>query len=373
MSTSPINVPVPSIPELSQNAARLLQQQLATAVQTTRPADLGTADLELARSALQALAFVQAVGVHGTYRYLRDYIARQAIPSQATDEFLDGWLASYKMARLEGSAATGTLAGTGVNGSLLPAGTLLQTRDARQYRTTADAVVASGAITPAVIALVPGQAANIGDGTVLVLISPVAGIDSTFTAPGGVSGGTEPEKDEEAQYRLSQRLGSEPMGGSPADYARWALKVPGITRAWGIRNPAGATSAGVIVMADGNEDGLPTTGQLQAVTDYIRDPRRGPPDELFVLAPTLVPVPWTIHLAPDTAAIRAGVQAALRDLFIREAYPGGSIPHSHAVEAISAVVGEYNHTISSPTIVSGGFFTAGNYNRLLTLGIVTFA
>lgn len=373
MSTSPINVPVPSIPELAQNAARLLQQQLAGAVQTTRPADLGTADLELARSATQALAFVQAVGVHGLYRYLRDFIARQAVPSQATEEFLDAWLASYGMARGEGSAATGTLAGTGVTGSLLPAGTLLQTRDGRQYRTTADAAVAAGVVTPPVIALVPGLAANVGDGTVLALISPVAGIDSTFTAPGGVSGGTEPEDDTAASARLTQRLSSEPMGGSPADYARWALKVAGITRAWGVRNPAGATSAGVIVMADGNAGGLPTTGQLQAVMDYIRDPKRGPPDELFVIAPVLVPVDWVIHLAPDTAAIRAGVTAALRDLFVREAYPGGSIPHSHAVEAISAVVGEYNHTISAPAIVSGGFFTVARFNHLLTLGSVAFA
>lgn len=371
-AVTPLNVPVPSIAELAQNAARLLQQQLADAAQTARPADLGTADLELARSTVQALAFVQAVGVHGAYRYLRDFVARQAVPSKATEEFLDAWLASYGMTRQEASAATGVVAGTGVNASLLPAGTLLQTTDGRQYKTTADAVVASGAISAPVIALVAGSAANVGDGTALQLISPVTGIDSAFTAPGGISGGAEAEDDGAASFRLQQRLSAEPMGGSPADYARWALKVPGITRAWGVRNPAGPTSAGVIVMADGNVDGLPTSGQLAAVMDYIRDPRRGPPDELFVVAPVLVPVPWVIHLLPDTAAIRAGVTAALRDLFAREAYPGGSIPHGHAVEAISAVVGEYNHTISSPAIESGAFFTVDAYNKLLTLGAVTF-
>lgn len=32
-----------------------------------------------------------------------------------------------------------------------------------------------------------------------------------------------------------------------------------------------------------------------------------------------------------------------------------------------------NHTISSPAIVSGGFFTVNSYEKLLMLGTVTFA
>lgn len=371
--TTPLNVAIPSIDELAQNAARLLQQSLADAGQAAMPAELSATDLELSRSTVKALALVQAVGLHGAYRLLRDYIARQAIPVMASDEFLDGWLETYNMPRKEAVAAQGAVSGTGVDASLMPAGTLLQTTDGRQYRTSADAVVQAGAIQAQVIALLPGTAANLADGTPLTLVSPVTGVDSAFTAAAGISGGAEVELDADAVYRLQQRLSSEPMGGSPADYARWALAVPGITRAWGVRNPAGPTTAGVIMMADGNAgSGLPTTGQRDAVLDYIRDPRRGPPDELFVIIPTPVVIDWVIHLSPDTTAIRSAVTEALRDLFFREAVPGGSIPMSHATEAISAVVGEYNHTISTPVITSGGFFTVDNYAKLLMLGTVTF-
>ena len=175
-------------------------------------------------------------------------------------------------------------------------------------------------------------------------------------------------------YRLQQRLSSEPLGGCPADYARWALQVPGITRAWGVRNPAGPTSAGVIIMADGNvAPGLPTIGQRDQVLDYIRDPRRGPPDELFIIIPTLVLINVVVNLSPDTLVIRAGVVAGLKDLFFREAVPGGSIPHGHLAEVISGVVGEYNHTISAPVITSGAFFTVNSFDKLLVLGSVTFA
>lgn len=373
MTTTPLAVAIPTIEQLSQNAARLLQQSLAQATQAAGPSTLSALDLDLARSNIKALAFVQGAGLHGAYRYLRDFIARQAVPSLSSGAFLDGWLSTYGMARKPATAATGTLAGTGVNGTTLPSGTLLQTEGGAQFRTTAGAVVAGGAVAPAVQALVDGAAGNLPAATTLRLVSPVAGIDSAFTATAGLAGGADLESDALALARLAQRLAFPPMGGAPADYARWALEVAGITRAWGIRNPSGPTTAGVIIMADvAGVPALPNTAQRDAVYDYIRDPLRGPPDELFVIIPTLVPVDVEIALYPDSPELRTAVQAALADLFFREAAPGQSIPHSHLVAEISGVVGEYNHTISSPLIESGGFFTAPSFSHLLTLGTVTF-
>jgi len=375
MSTTPLNVPIPSIEALSQNAARLLQQALADAAQNSNTANLSAADLELARSNVKALAFVQGAGLHGAYAYLRDFIARQAIPIKSVKEFLDGWLETYGMKRKDASAATGTAPGTGVDGTLLEAGTLLQAQDGRQYSVVADVVVASGVVTPSLIALLAGADGNLVAGAPLTLVSPVSGINADFTADAvsGLSGGADVESDALAVYRLQQRLANEPMGGCPADYARWALTVSSITRAWGIRNPAGPTSAGVIIMADGNTPhGLPTTTQQTLVLDYIRDPKRGPPDELFVIIPTLDVLDFTIHLDADTTATRAATVAALTDLFFREALPGGSIPMSHATEAVSSVAGEYNHTISVPAITSGGVWAAGGFDHILVLGTVTF-
>jgi uncharacterized phage protein gp47/JayE len=140
-----------------------------------------------------------------------------------------------------------------------------------------------------------------------------------------------------------------------------------------VRTPGGPGSAGVIIMADGNAPpGLPTEAQRLAVMDYIRDPRRGPPDELFVIVPTAVTINVVMSVAPNTQAVRDGVLAALRDLFFREGLPGGSIPQAHLVEAISSVVGEYNHAVVSPVITSGAFFVAPSYSSLLVLGTVTF-
>lgn len=370
-----LNVPIPSVNEATQNAARLLQQSLSQASQTATPAALSSVDLELARSNVKALSFVQGVGLHGAYRYLRDFIARQAIPIYSAGEFLDGWLATYGLVRKEPSAATGTASGTGVNGSVLAAGTVLRDDQGRQYQTSAGVVVsADGIVMPSLIALVPGLASNAVVGLALSLVTTVAGVDSGFTVTAAaLGGGADAETDAQAVYRLQQRLANPPMGGSPADYAGWALQTAGITRAWGVRNPAGPTSAGVIIMADGNAaPGLPSTAQQAAVLAYIRDPKRGPPDELFVIIPTAVTQNWTIQLSPDTATNRAAVIAAVQDLFYREAVPGGSIPHSHVKEVISAAPGEYDHRVIAPVLTEGGVFTVPSYDRLLASGTFTF-
>ena len=370
-----LNVPIPSINEATQNAARLLQQSLAQATQVANPADLNSVDLELARSNTRALAFVEGAGLHGAYRYLRDFIARQAVPIFSSAEFLDGWLSTYGLVRKEPAAAVGLINGTGVAASILATGTLAQDDRGRQYRVTADVAVAvGGAVVASMIALVPGLASNAVAGLKLTLVSPVAGVDSAFTVGvAGLGGGADLETDAQAIYRLQQRLSNEPMGGSPADYARWALQIAGITRAFGVRNPAGPTSAGVIILADGNgAPGLPTAVQQRQVLDYIRDPQRGPPDELFVIIPTPVVKNWTIALSPDTAAIRAAVIAAVQDLFFREAVPGSAIPHSHVKEVISAVTGEVNHTITAPVLTEGGSFTVASYDQLLASGTFTF-
>lgn len=369
-----VNAPIPSIGQATENAARLLQQSLAMAVQASDPSSVLPSDLELARSNVRALAFVNGVGLHGAYRYLRDFIARQAVPGMSAGVFLDGWLDTYSMARKASALASGVATGSGVNGTLLEAGTLLQHEASGwQFRVLADVVVAGGVVSPSLMATQVGAKGNLDAGTQLTLVSTVADIDTTFMLAAGTSGGADEEKDEEALFRLKQRLAFTPMGGSPADYARWALSLPSITRAWGLRNPVGPTSAGVIIMADNNAPyGLPTTGQQDQVYAYITDPRRGPPDELFVIIPTAQVINLSLRLNVDSAATRAAATVALRDLFFRESVPGGSIPHSHLFEVVSSIQGEFDHAFTSPAMTSGGVFTASSFSHLLVLGTITF-
>jgi len=118
--TTPIQVEIPTIRDLKDNAARQLQQALTDASLSADNA-LSVADIKLARSNLDAMAFVQGVGIHGAYRYLKDFIARQAIPTKAVEEYLDGWLEAYGIPRKEARVATGVALGTGEAGYIIEA------------------------------------------------------------------------------------------------------------------------------------------------------------------------------------------------------------------------------------------------------------
>ncbi|CAJ6032077.1 MuW-like tail protein [Burkholderia pseudomallei] len=372
MSTS-VQVAIPTIAELKDNAARQLQQQLtdATIAQGT---ELSATDIALARSNIEAMAFTQGVGIHGAYRYLRDFIARQAIPTKSVGEFLDAWLVAYGLPRKEAKVSQGVALGPGVAGRVLNAGSTLRDDAGQTFTVLADAPVSNdGSVAAKIVCDVPGSAGNLAADTPLELIATVPGVDASFkVGPDGLSGGTDREKDPEAIYRLNQRLANPPRGSAPGDYERWALSVPGITRAWGIRNPSGPTSAGIIIMADNNPPyGLPTEAQRQAVYDYIRDPKRGPPDELFVIVPEPVYVDVVLRTTPDTAATRSAIELELRDLFFREAVPHGRIPHTHLREAVSTAPGEFDHVFVQPTLTEGGFLVAGAF-QILVLRSVAF-
>ncbi|HDR9337220.1 baseplate J/gp47 family protein [Burkholderia multivorans] len=372
MSTS-VQVAIPTIAELKDNAARQLQQGLIDAA-IAQGGELSATDIALARSNIEVQAFVQGVGIHGAYRYLRDFIARQAIPTKAVAEFLDDWLNAYGLPRKEAIVSQGATTGSGVAGAKLAAGNVLRADGDLTFTVLEDASVApDGSITPKVVCDTPGRAGNLAADTPLELVATVPGIDSTFkVGPTGLSGGTDRETDAEAIYRLGQRLANPPRGSAPGDYERWALSVPGITRAWGIRNPSGPTSAGVVIMADNNQPyGLPTELQRQAVYDYIRDPKRGPPDELFVIVPEPVFVDVVLQITPDTDAARDAIELELKDLFFREAVPHGRIPHTHLREAVSTAPGEFDHSFIQPVLTEGGFLVAGAF-QILVLRSVAF-
>lgn len=362
----------PSIDELTHCFAAFLQQSLLQA--QAEGVELTTADLAIARSNTKALAFVEGVGIHGAYVYLEKFIAPQAVPTKSSGWILDEWLIAYGIPRKAGVAASGVAIGTGMPGETLAAGTtFIHRKNGYNYILMHDATAdEDGNVSALLNCELAGVAGNLLPEEQLTLLATDTGFDAGFVVgDAGISDGTDQEKDAEAVYRLAHRLANPPRGSAPSDYERWALMVPGITRAYAVRNPAGPTSMGVIIFADNNPDLLPTDAQKQAVFDFIRDPDRGPPDELFVIIPTPKRINIRAIIDPDTAKIREGIQLELGDLFFRNGEPGGRMPISHINEAFSIAPGEYNHTLLEPVPVPGGFIFATAY-EFLALGDVKF-
>ncbi|MGF6112633.1 baseplate J/gp47 family protein [Pseudomonas frederiksbergensis] len=318
----------------------------------------------LRQSDAQVLARTLGGAAYGLYGYL-DWIAEQILPDKADESTLERIAAlRLNQPRKAAQAASGSVSFTASAGAVLDVDTLLQSSDGRTYKVTASHTTSNGLNSTTIAALDAGSLGNADAGMALIPVQPILGIvGNSFTvlAP-GLIGGVARESLESLRSRVISSYRIIPHGGSTQDYETWALECPGVTRAW-CRSPYEKLGiVNVYIMRDDDPQPVPNAAQLAAVQAYI-EPLRPVTAELHVLPPVQVPVTYKLTLTPDTTAVRAAVEAQLRDLHNREAGLGDTLLISHIREAISSATGESDHTLSAPTVN-----VDADINQLLTFG-----
>lgn len=327
------------------------------------------ADARLRRSVLNVIATVMAGMTHGLYGH-QNFIATTALPSMASDEYLEAWCNIWGIRRKPAANAVGNVTFTGVVGAVIPQGTAVQRGDGVVYRTAIGVTMAGSTAAVAVEADEPGLNGNAAAAVAVTLVSPLGDVQTeAVVAVGGITGGADTEGDDSLRERLLDRIQNPPHGGTKEDYERWALEVPGVTRAWCSPQELGPGTNTVRFAMDATyDDGIPLSADVDAVQAYI-DERRPTTAELFVVAPEATALNITVTgLSPDTPEIRAAVLAELDDMFKRDGEPGGTIYISRIWEAVALAAGERHHRITSPAND-----TAFTTNQLPVRGVVTFA
>jgi uncharacterized phage protein gp47/JayE len=321
----------------------------------------------LRRSDAQVLARAHAGVAYGLYGYL-NWLADQILPDSADEETLVRMAAlRLNEPRKPAQAASGPASFMAAAGGVLDVDTVLQAADGRTYKVTTGVTPVAGLNTTTLEAVDAGTLGNAEAGLVLTLVQPVAGVASTFTvlAP-GLAGGVAQESVEALRARVVRSYRVIAQGGSADDYETWALEVPGVTRAWCRRNYLGPGTVGLFVMRDKDVVPVPNPAQLAEVKAYIEAPRPVTA-ELYVLAPVLLPVLYSIRAVPDTSGVRASIETQLRDLHQREAGLGETLLITHVREAVSGSSGETDHQLTAPVadVVPAP-------NQLLTFGGITW-
>lgn len=343
-------------------------QNLIDRAQGDIEAGLPGADARLRRSNLNVLAGLIAGVSHGLHGHVA-WLADQVIPDTAEVEYLDRWATLWlDQPRKAAAAAQGNITFTGTSGSVIPAGTSLIRADGVEYTTDADATLSGGTATAAVTAVEAGAAGNAIAGVSVTLTTPIAGVTSAATvASGGIVGGSDTESDDDLRVRLLARIKEAPHGGASFDYVNWALEVAGVTRAWVYPQELGIGTVTVRIVRDDDASIIPDAGEVATVQAYI-DALRPVTAQLTVVAPVAVPLDFTLAVTPNTAAVKAAIEAELTDLLRREAEPGGAILLSHLREAISIAAGESNYTMTAPA--ADVTHTTG---QMATMGTITWA
>jgi len=331
----------------------------------------------LQKAVLRVLPTVLAGLTYGEYGYV-DWLSKMFVPWTAEDEYLYGWAALKAVYQKDATAATATfnIASGATNGTVLPAATIITRGDGAVYTTTAAETVSGGAISAPIVASVAGSAGTIVSGATLTIASPIDGIPPTGTGT-PVTPGTDQETDDDLRTRMLLAYAAPPQGGDRADYVQWAEAVSGVTRAWVAPNQMGAGTVSVFFMMDDAESafaGFPqgtngvatneprdaaATGDQLTVANAIYDVQ--PVTALvYATAPTAMPTNFSITLVNNTAAVQAGAEAALTDMFLRLGNVGGTtdpttgdawdpIDPSDWYAALTAVSGIGRFVVNSPT------------------------
>lgn len=321
-----------------------LKQRMVAGVNAALP----EIDANLRYSVVGVLTDVLAGAVHSLYGYL-DWISDQTNLLYCSDDNLDAFGLIWGIDRKEATRAVGTVTMTGKNGSVIPIGTTLQTRNGKQYSVIAEATIASQTATVSVEAAEFGVDWNQAEDVVVTLLNPVSGVDSTGAVI-SIAGGADLESDAAYRARILARIANPPQGGSKADYIAWALAVPGVTRAWcnALENGPG-TVVVRFMMDDAYTDGVPQSGDITIVAAAI-EALRPVTAQVSVVAPATSALAVTVlDLTPDNATTRAAIRAEIADMIARRAEPGGTIYLSDIWESVAQASGVEHFTISVPT------------------------
>lgn len=346
----------------------------------------------LERRVAAEMAMRQGLGAlleEGTFRVVSDVIAgqshgnygavelmsRQILPSTADPEWLERHAAEYLMTRKPAAQAAGFVTVTGSVGATVTAGYVLQRADGVRFLVDATTVLSSSSQDIAVTAESGGAATNCDIGMPLTFTAalPAVNVQAVVADDGdgrGLSGGTDAETDAQLAARIRQRRSNALNGGSVADYVRWTLEVPGVTRVWVREEWLGLGTVGVGFVLDGDPISIiPSPGKVDEVEAYLTDPSRKPVTaKVFPFAPTPKLLDITIALAPNTADVREAVTTALKDLIAREASLGKTHYLSQIVGAISNAVGEDHHELTVPSAD-----VVCQPHEILVLGTITWS
>jgi uncharacterized phage protein gp47/JayE len=318
--------------------------------------------------------YIRATGIAsailGLYQY-QSWGVNQFFPDTADIENLERFGSVRGVNRLPAVRAIGTITFTGNVGTNVPAATVAQTDDGRQYSTTTAGVIGGGgAITVAAQAVNAGAAGNLPDNTTASLQSAPAGIASAAVIA-TMGEGFDAESLASLLERVLDRLRHPPAGGHRHDYVAWAREVAGVTSAFAypLRRGLGTTDVAILT------NGAPSTDELRlTVFNYI-DARSPSGGEFLVLTPTLVTVNVTAEVTlaagTDLADVQDSVESTLASYF-STLKPGDTVNRSRILASITDVPGVTDVNLTAPA-ASAPTLVDATHIELAALGVVAIS
>lgn len=331
---------------------RRLEARMERAIQDVRP-DVAPAAISRAvrtpRGMLAILIRTFAMSLYEAHLHLR-WWGEQYFPDTAEVAQLERHASIWGIARRPATKAIGRASVTGAAGTGIPAGLLLQGSGVLYQVTAAATLDAAGTAILDLEATDAGTIGNAAAGLPLSFVTLVPGLDpqTAIVDSEGIAGGAEVESDGSLQTRVVEKIRAPAHGGAAFDYPVWVQNSFAASQVRTLPNHAGAGTVGVVVaMGTAATPRVPTSAELDAMAAYLETVRPATA-EVILIPVELLPVPVSLSVEPNEAAVRGAAEAAIAAFFAREAKIGERLYRSRLSEAVSAASGEYRHDISVP-------------------------
>lgn len=354
--------------------SRTLRQHVTDAVRAFR-ANLPGADAALARNNLKPTAFVIAGGTYELERFAAWAADQRFILTSDADQ-LDRHGAEMKPAvpRKEPAPARGPVVVTASGAISLATGATLLRSDGAAFSVDAGIVLAgAGTATVQVTAVLAGANGATDADAPLSPSTGVTGTASFAVDTAGLGGAADREQDAAYKARLLFAKAFPEHAGAPADWLRYTLAVPGVTRAF--IDPLGYGRGTVVIYPFFDltrPNGIPLESDRAAVLAALQ--AAGPGAALPVVRiAEAVPIAITVqNLIPGSPELRQAVAAEIANsFFVNSRVAGLSEPHpsmpflatpasfsrSWIWQAIANASGEQSHVLVAPatdTVLSVG-------------------
>lgn len=271
---------------------------------------------------------IVADGIYQVYVHL-SVVLKQAYIQYATGSWLDLHVKRVNITRNPATKTTGTVyfTRTGSTGNVvIPAGTIVRTAmdstgHSYRYKTDAEVVLADGTseVAAAVTAEFEGAAYNVGQGTIVSMVSVVAGVEAVENRSDWITTeGADQETDQDLRERYWLKWEETAEGATKNAYIAYAKEVAGVIDvAVDDQFPRGPGTVDVYITGSA---GLPTQALIDAVQAEVDD-RKPICSDTDVKAPAAVPINPSISIEMDPGTATTGVQTdaenIINALFIR--------------------------------------------------------
>jgi uncharacterized phage protein gp47/JayE len=346
-------------------ATKTFEQHL-TETATGLTAGIGGADAALAANNLAPVSRIIA-GHRQDLDLALAYAADQKFVATCADDLLDRHGAEMKppVPRKAATQARGFATVTASGAASVSTGAVFTRSDGARFIALAGIVLpGAGSASVELVAATPGASGATGAGAALSDASGVSGTVSVVVASGGLGGAADIEGSEAYRARLLFAKAFPEHAGAPADWLRYTLAVPGVTRAYIDPLAAGRGTVVVYPFFDlTRTNGIPLESDRLQVSNALAVARPGAGLPVVRAASPLVIDCTIAGLTPATPETRNAVVAEIAATIARNGRPAGfSQPHpdmpflataatfsrSWIWQAAANAAGEERHSITLP-------------------------